>query len=153
MPFRLSDEYRKLLEQQKRTGEPFPTYTVSTTIREASHGKSYRSFTENMRNSLYSWMEKNTGSIHGEIQFDYKLSRHKVIHVIGERPYLKHDKLHGRGYRGFILELVVRSIDGIPCKTLVGRRTWFSWDRIRGREKLLLLPEGAKYSGFNKERR
>jgi hypothetical protein len=145
MPFRLSDEYRNLLKQHKRTGEPFPVYQAVGEIRDQAHGKAHRSFTEKMRNALYDWVEANTGFRHGQISFDYRLYRHKIIHVIGDWPLLRHDPLHGKGYAGFILEVRVGSIDGLPYKGLDRRSVSFAWNRIIGREKLLLLPEGDSH--------
>ena len=140
MPFRLSKEYRNLLDQHKRTGEPFPAFYAVGEIRDKAHGKADGSFTKSMRSALEEWIKAQTGLPQGQIQFDYKLYRHKIVHVAGYNAYLRHDHLRGIGLKGFVLELTVLSIDGIPYMGLDRRGAGFAWNRIIGRDKILMLP-------------
>lgn len=138
MPFRM----RKPLESERRTGEPSPTLT---SWYPEGYGKARGSFTKKMRDALYAWMEANGFSYYSEpLTFEYRLYRHRNVTVTGLYPYIKHSPSYGRGKKGFILQLSVLSIDGVPCRFLFGRRAHFAWDRIIGRDKLLALTEAVK---------
>ena len=74
------------------------------------------------------------------ITFEYKLYRHKKILVVGQRPIIRHNPSYGRGRKGFVLELSVASIDGVPVRAFVGNPIKFAWDRIIAKENLPALP-------------
>jgi len=145
MPSRCLRADRELLEQYRRTGEPSLAASIldsAETRRRGGVGKAMNSFTEGMREALWYWMKEKYGSILTPIIFEYKLSRHRIITVIGSHPYLRHEPYYGRGKKGFILQLCINSIDGILCQGPI--RIWFAWDRIIGKEKMLYLPEGIR---------
>ena len=143
MPFRASNrKQRKPLDLERRTGEPSP----STPIWHypEGYGKANGSYTEKMRLALREWMNYKYGTQLAPLVFEYKLSRHSIITIIGIMPYIKHAPSWGKGKRGLILELYIQSIDGIPTKMLLGNRVTLVWNRIIGKEKLFALPEPKK---------
>lgn len=146
MPFRQAKPVRKLIESHKRTGEPFPVKLLDLLDESAKkgHGKALGSYTESMREALWKWMELNIGSSIGPIMFEYRLSRKKVVTVIGTFPYIKHNPIYGRGKRGFALLLHTDSIDGVQYRGWDIRHTAYAWDRIIGKEKIYALPANLK---------
>ncbi len=145
MPFRQSSD-RKLLEKQRRTGEPSPAfddYLVYSGLGEFSggYGKAHGSFTEKLRLSLWTWLKENYGSSLHPLTFEYKLYRRKTIHVVGTYPWVKHLPTYGKGKKGFVLDITVESIDGLRYRGL-GKRVYFAWDRIIGKERFLALTGG-----------
>lgn len=145
MPFRQNRD-RKLLKKKRRTGEPSPAFDdllVYSGLGEfgGGYGKARGSYTEKLRRSLWSWMEETYGNPMHPLTFEYRLYRRKRINVVGTYPFIKHEPAYGNGKKGFVLILTVESIDGIPYRGL-GRRAYFAWDRIIGKEMFLALPEG-----------
>lgn len=143
MPFRnVGTDSRKLLDLQRRTGEPSPSFCDWKY--PEGHGKAHGSFTEKMRLSLWEWMKQKYGSMPHPLTFDYKLSRHKTITVIGIFPRIIHNPSWGKANKGFVLEIRVTSIDGVPVKMTLGNRTRLSWNRIVGRDRFLALPQPVR---------
>ena len=141
MPFQWSLPIRKLLKQQRRTGEPSPAYHFMFTERDKGRGKAHGSYTETMREALFQW-RKDRGDVFGaSITFQYRLSRKRIVTITGRYPYLYHDPLIGTGKQGFVLRLRIMSIDGLAYKPFV--RLPLSWNRIVGHIKMLALPEKA----------
>ncbi len=135
MPFRQAKLDRKHLDSERRTGEPSLS---SVWEYPEGYGKAKGSYKQAMRMALQEWMKAKFGSYSMPLTFEYKLYRKRNIVVTGTFPYIKHIPSYGRGKKGFILQMTVQFIDGIPYKGF-GSRVWFAWDRIIGREKLLTL--------------
>jgi len=137
MPFRKN---ANLLTLQRRTGEPSPATIIHGY--EGSYppgwGMAEGSYTEKMRQVLWSWMEAKYGSYLCPLSFDYKLHRKQTITVTGEYPNIKHLPEYGNGKRGFVLEIRIISINGLAFTGL--RRQHFAWNRIIGKERFLALP-------------
>ncbi len=142
MPFRLSREVQEILMQQGSTGETSPAnakdahfekilaiYTAIGKIKESARGKAQGSFTQTMREEMYSRLKSSVypNSTSPVVEFMYKISRHKVIHVRGRNPLLHHHGAKGRGSKGFVLYLRVVSING---RTPIAKQMSFSWNRI-----------------------
>lgn len=143
MPFRHADEHeRNLLEQNRRTGEPSLADILQYcgARMEAGRGKARGSHTEKMRHSLWTWTNTRYGNCSTPLTFDYKLHRHKIITITGNLPYLRHLPCYGKGKRGFILEITILSIDGIPH--IGARRVLLAWNRILSHERIFALPAG-----------
>ena len=151
MPSTYLGEYRDRVEQltqYRRTGEPSPSSEYSNELlkhldwlnrfHERGKGKREDSFTETMRIALRNWIkEKNGGS--SRILFKYRMSRHQTVVVSGKLASFKHEPLHGKGKRGFILSLREVSINGITCRP---NAQSFSFNRILGVESFLMLSSG-----------
>ena len=131
----------KLLDPKRRTGEPSPS--SYGWLYPEGYGKARGSYTEAMRQALWSWMEAHGYVALQPLTFDYKLYRHKTVTVVAGTPYIKHEPGCGRGKKGFVLIAMPLSIDGVRCRTFP-QRMCFAWDRIVGRERFLGLPEGKK---------
>ncbi len=146
MPFR----NRNLLNYKKRTSEPFPAKILRLDkgppkwTYPDGYGKASGSYTEKMRLAFQEWMEKAHGSAFSPLIFQYKLSRHRTVTIVGSYPYIKHLPYYGNGKRGFVLSLRISSIDGSPFKGF-GKRQQLAWNRIIGREKMLYLEEGKEW--------
>jgi len=136
MPFRQAKPDRKHLDLERRTGEPSLS---SVWEYPEGYGKAKDSYTQAMRIALQRWMKAKLGSSSMPLTFEYKLYRKRNILVTGIFPFIKHIPSYGSGKKGFILQMTVQSIDGIPYKGF-GSRVWFAWDRIIGKEKMLALP-------------
>lgn len=145
MPFRTLHS-RKLLTTQRRTGEPSPAIYQYDWYPDG-HGKASGSYTEKMRQSLWAWMEAKYGSAVYPLTFEYKLYRKRTVTVVGTFPTIRHYPYYGKGKKGFILELSVRSIDGIPCRMMLPKRTQFAWDRVVGKDMFLALPAPSVTEG------
>jgi len=143
MPFRQIKSVRELLDQYRRGGESSfsALYYGLHSLREQGHSRADGSFTERLRNALFDWLDHNYGTRFATVIFDYRLSRKRTVTVTARGLYLRHDPLCGKGSRGFVLDAEILSIDGTPYK---GPRGMFSWNRIIGREKLLLITEGGR---------
>jgi hypothetical protein len=133
MPFRRDKAVVKLYEQQRRAGEPSP-------FTDSASGMAEGSYTEKMRKALIEWSDANLvgGWIGGDLTFEYKLYRHKIVTVIATLPVIRHHPFYGHGKRGFILMCHVKSIDGLPVKS--PWKNVFVWDRIVAKERFLSLP-------------
>ena len=142
MPFRQPKAVKEALELRRRTGEPSPALTIDLTGYFQSDGYNKRSgsFTEKMHFALRHWIDKNYGSWLSPINFEYKLSRKKTVTVTGAILGLLHHPHRGAGQRGFVMNVAVDSIDGLPVQS--PRMRVFSWNRIIGREKILQLGRG-----------
>lgn len=139
MPFRLDKEVRDLLLQQRRTGEPslafaFPLFADQ---RSKGRGKAKGSFTEKIRDEFAKWTRGNLITSSVPLTFDYKLSRHKVVTISGNCPYISHNPILGKGRKGFSLRLMILSINGIPYRGM--RENSFAVSRIIGHDVLKLL--------------
>jgi len=146
MPFRSSLIVRKQLDQLRRTGEPSPAKVseyLDLIDREKAKGfhMAEGSFTETMRKELWRWMKTNYGSSLHPLTFEYKLSRKKKVVIVGERPFIRHTPLYGKGVRGFLLVITILSVDGVPYVGM--RRTTLAWSRIIGKERFLSLPSSS----------
>ena len=132
MPFRTALPLRKLYDQQKRTGEPFPSiiFHLIDDLKSQGHGKSQGSYTARFRQALWAWMKETTGNSTGPLTLDYQLHRHKVVTITGMHPVIRHNPHLGRGYKGFTLDLQITSIDGIPYRGIPGQPC-LAWGRIR----------------------
>lgn len=137
MPFRRTESGRNHLDSQRRTGEPSPSIWH---YHPDGYWKTHGPHTEKLRLALWEWMKEKLGSIFVPLTFEYRLSRHQTVTLTGRGPYIKHLPSWGKGLRGLVLELNILSIDGIPFKGY-GKRSHLAWNRILGRDKLLLLPE------------
>jgi hypothetical protein len=121
MPFRTG---RKPLSLQRRTGEPSPSFYLT---------KSAGSYTQKMRESFFEWCREHNVGYANPLNFEYRLSRHKIVRVTGIPTYLKHDRDSGGGSKGFILYMRVIAIDGVrPDRTAqyIMQLTGFAWNRI-----------------------
>ena len=142
MPFRQSPD-RKLLDLQRRTGEPSPAIRREEIWNyPEDYGKASGSFTQSMRMSLWEWMKEKYGSRLHPLTFEYRLHRKKVITVVGKLPYIKHIPDYGHGKKGFVLAINIMSIDGILYRGPGMQH--FAWDRIIGKESFLALPSPIK---------
>lgn len=126
------------LDQQGRGGEPSlavrlkASWDYYTRLREESRGKAEGSFTQAVRSEFHAWMRRNGLDWHSQITFEYKWSRHRIVLVVMDMPYIIHDKLAGDGSKGFLLLGNVLSIDGAQPASWQ-RRGVFAMTRIQGR--------------------
>lgn len=147
MPFRMSQKLRaEPLEQQGRGGEPslarFRQMLDIMRANDASgRGKSAGSFTEGIREAMEAWLKARGLSWHSQITFEYRLSRHKRIMVTMRQARIYHRPMRGAGSKGFILEGVILSINGLPPSH---RNQWgeFAVNKIIGQHSLQMLTEG-----------
>jgi len=147
MPFRV---HREPISSQGRTGEPSP----ATAYREyldyyerEGNDKAEGSYTEKLREALREWMKVNLGSTLSPLTFEYRLSRHRIVLVTGNGPYISHDPRIGSGGRGFTLHLAkVLSMDGVPMDKetrFFAQITGFALNRIVGRIPVKMLEAQA----------
>lgn len=160
IPFRLN---RRLvtepLEQQGRTGEPSPSNAHPYAkilrmwgwldhIREQGHGQGPGSFTESVREAYKHWLKKNGLNHFSAITFEYRLHRRKRVMVTVSGCCIYHRRIRGDGSKGFTLEGLVQSIDGLPPahKNFIGE---FALSRIIGHHPLRMLTGagGASHVG------
>lgn len=147
MPFRRSRSERKLLHQDRRTGEPSPALPIIPIShdewfekRDSGYGKASGSYTEKLRIALSDWMKKEYGTEFHDLTFTYKLYRHKIVMITGSHPYIRHDPNWGKGLRGFQLVIHIKSIDGVQYRGFQ-RPAVLAFDRIVARQKIFLLGE------------
>lgn len=146
IPFRVNRKVMpEPLEQQGRGGEPSLANfrRVLDFLRgwdETARGKAEGSYTQRVRDAFRVWRESQGIGWHDPINFQYRLSRHKRIAVtlIGHNIY--HRPRRGAGSKGFMLEGMVQSIDGLPP---AHRTYWaeFAIGRIIGSHPIRLLTE------------
>lgn len=159
MPFRLRTDLRtEPLKQEGRDGESSPAqrsnlYAQLLRIwdeRDKGKGKHRGSFTSGINDALIQWLKENTLSTYGPVAFDYKFSRHKIVHIVLNLPRIRHHPTTGRGKAGFVLTGVILSIDGLPPSRLRSLGE-FAITRIISHHIPLLLEGGDKYGTQSKD--
>jgi hypothetical protein len=152
MPFRQNRRlWPEPLEQQGRGGESSLAHFRRTLdfLREyttSSQGKGPGSFTEGIREALKDWLKARGMDWYSQISFEYRLSRHKRITVNMTHPRIYHRPQRGDGSKGFVLDGIVLSIDGLlpPHRTYYGE---FALNRIVGHHPVRLLTMGEMIRG------
>lgn len=148
MPFRLNRTSRpEPLEQQGRGGEPSRAslrYWLDwlEDMRRRAAGKAAGSFTEHARHELAAWMkQKGLDPWHSPVSFQYRLYRRRTVLVTITRPRIYHRRIRGDGSKGFVLEGLVQSIDGLSpaCRNQFSE---FALNRVIGQHPIRLLMEG-----------
>ena len=148
MPFRLSRKLRAgPLEQQGRGGEPSLANEFTWWLdlyqdnMKSGHGRGAGSFTEGIRTTMRDWLKARGLSWYSQITFEYRLSRHKKITVTMNRARIYHRPIRGAGSKGFMLDGVILSINGLPPsrRNQLGE---FAMNKIIGHDSLRMLTEG-----------
>jgi hypothetical protein len=151
MPFRqnrrLWPGWPEPLDQQGRGGEPSLAFIVHELwpaldrLHVQGYGRAEGSFTERVRYALRDWRREHGLAWHDPISFVYRLHRHRTISVTLTHPQIYHRRLRGDGSKGFVLEGVVLSIDGLPPshRNYIGE---FALNRIVGQMPVHLLAAG-----------
>lgn len=109
---------------------------------ESSRSKGAGSFTEGIREALMAWLKAQGMDWYSQISFEYRLSRHKRITVSLTHPRIYHRPMRGAGSKGFMLDGLILSIDGLPP----AHRNYhgeFAVNRIIGQNSLRMLTEAA----------
>ena len=152
IPFRQSRTVRNHLAQYRRGGEPSPSETreertrrwietmnLYDDLRRVGRGKAAGSYTEQVRHNFDRWLRDNN-LFFKPLSFRYKLSRHRIITVVGTPLLLHHDPLYGHGKQGFVFEVRIHGIDGVQFSGL--KTQGFQATRILSSEFTNLLNGG-----------